>query len=157
LLLPSFGTTLTFAYKLLYLLKLCTTQVSEFLLKLFSANIMRFLSSFSLLACFAAIAAGAPHEISARVVSPDNTCGKNGTGGGADGYSCPSNLPCCSVNGFCGSTNEYCLTTMGCQAAFGNCTAPSTGTISPDMTCGITGGGTAGYTCPSGASCCSGA
>jgi hypothetical protein len=91
-----------------------------------------------------------------RAISPDNTCGKNGTGGGADGYMCPSELPCCSVNGFCGSTNEYCLTTAGCQSAFGNCTAPAVGTVSPDETCGVIGAGTAGYTCSTASSCCSG-
>ncbi|PMD55874.1 carbohydrate esterase family 4 protein [Hyaloscypha bicolor E] len=95
-------------------------------------------------------------ETHSRTVSPDNTCGKSGTGGGADGYTCPSTLPCCSVNGFCGSTNEYCLTTSGCQSAFGNCTAPSVGTISPDETCGITGAGTVGYTCGAASPCCSG-
>lgn len=91
-----------------------------------------------------------------RAISPDNTCGKNGTGGGADGYTCPSDLPCCSVNGFYGSTNEYCLTTAGCQSAFGNCTAPAVGTVSPDETCGVTGAGTAGYTCSTTSLCCSG-
>jgi hypothetical protein len=100
--------------------------------------------------------AGPVEKLAPRVISPDNTCGKNGAGGGADGYMCPSNLPCCSVNGFCGSTNEYCLTTTGCQSAFGNCTAPSVGTITPDETCGILGAGTSGYTCSSSRPCCSG-
>ncbi len=120
---------------------------------------MHFLvSSIALLACSNGFAsAGLLDWISSRAISPDNTCGKNGTGGGADGYTCPPALPCCSANGFCGSTNDFCLTTAGCQSAFGNCTAPSAGTISPDMTCGLTGAGTAGYTCPSDASCCSGA
>jgi hypothetical protein len=115
------------------------------------------LSSIVLILCSLSIAsAGHLEKISARAISPDNTCGKNGTGGGADGYTCPSSLPCCSVNGFCGSTNEYCLTTAGCQAAFGNCTVPGPGTISPDETCGITGAGTVGYTCSSASPCCSG-
>jgi hypothetical protein len=91
-----------------------------------------------------------------RAISPDNTCGRNGTGGGADGYTCPSDLACCLLNGFCGSTNEYCLTTAGCQSDFGNCTAPAAGTICPDETCGTTGAGTAGYTCSTTSSCCSG-
>jgi hypothetical protein len=96
------------------------------------------------------------HEhIATRAISPDNTCGKTDTAGGADGYMCPSSLPCCSVNGFCGSTDAYCLTTAGCQAAFGNCTAPSQGTITPDETCGITGAGTTGYTCGAERPCCS--
>ncbi|KAK0115365.1 chitin deacetylase [Cadophora gregata f. sp. sojae] len=92
---------------------------------------------------------------SKRAISPDNTCGRNGTGGGADGYTCPSDLPCCSVNGFCGSTNAYCLTTVGCQSDFGNCTAPSAGTITPDETCGMTGAGVNGYACDSDRPCCS--
>ena len=50
-----------------------------------------------LLICSLSIASAGPLEqISARSISPDNTCGKNGTGGGADGYTCPSSLPCCS-------------------------------------------------------------
>ncbi|KAG7077227.1 chitin deacetylase [Colletotrichum scovillei] len=55
-------------------------------------------------------------------VSPDNSCGKTGNGGSAAGYSCPTDLPCCSVNGWCGSTNDYCLATNGCQTGFGTCT-----------------------------------
>jgi hypothetical protein len=114
-------------------------------------------ASIALIVCsFNIVFAGPLEQISARTVSPDNTCGENGTGGGADGYTCPSTLPCCSINGFCGSTNEYCLTTAGCQSAFGNCTAPSVGTISPDETCGITGAGTVGYTCDAASPCCSG-
>jgi len=48
--------------------------------------------------------------------SPDNTCGK------AVGYSCVNS--CCSKNGWCGSSSDYCGT--GCQSAFGQC-----GTIVP--------------------------
>ena len=102
------------------------------------------------------ISASLLHPFSSRAISPDNTCGRNGTGGGADGYTCPADLPCCSVNGFCGSTNAYCLTTAGCQSDFGNCTAPSAGTITPDETCGMTGAGINGYTCGSVSPCCSG-
>ncbi len=102
------------------------------------------------------VSAGPFNKLLARAVSPDNTCGTDGVGGGADGYTCPSDLPCCSVNGYCGSTTDYCSIDNGCQSAFGNCTAPSSGTVSPDMTCGITGGGTDGYTCASSTPCCSG-
>ncbi|TVY68823.1 hypothetical protein LSUE1_G007624, partial [Lachnellula suecica] len=91
-----------------------------------------------------------------RAVSPDNTCGSNGTGGGADNYTCPSDLPCCSINGLCGSTNDYCLTTAGCQSGFGNCTAPAAGTISPDETCVLISSGIAGYVCSTADACCSG-
>ncbi|KAH8663161.1 carbohydrate esterase family 4 protein [Tricladium varicosporioides] len=100
--------------------------------------------------------AGLINPVLERAVSPDNTCGTNGTGGGADGYTCPSALPCCSVNGFCGSTDAYCLASNGCQLAFGNCTTSvAAGTVSPDETCGKTGAGTAGYTCSSTSPCCS--
>ena len=109
-----------------------------------------------LLSSLPAISASLLHPFSNRAISPDNTCGRNGTGGGADGYTCPADLPCCSVNGFCGSTNAYCLTTAGCQSDFGNCTAPSAGTITPDETCGLTGAGANGYTCDSDSPCCSG-
>ena len=115
------------------------------------------LSFLALLLCFAnPTSAGFRGHISARAISPDNTCGFNGTGGGADGYTCPQSLPCCSVHGFCGSTNAYCLTTVGCQAAFGNCTAPSPGILTPDETCGITAAGTEGYNCGADSPCCSG-
>lgn len=102
------------------------------------------------------VSAGSVEKLSTRAISPDNTCGRNGTGGGADGYTCPSDLPCCSVNGFCGSTNAFCLTTAGCQSDFGNCTALAAGTITLDETCGISGAGMNGYTCSSASPCCSG-
>ncbi|TEY46203.1 hypothetical protein BOTCAL_0320g00140 [Botryotinia calthae] len=95
-----------------------------------------------------------------RAISPNNTCGFNGTAGGvADGYTCPSSLPCCSSNGFCGKTDAYCLSSNGCQSQFGNCTSPvavagSKVVVSPDETCGIIGAGTQGYSCPNG-ECCS--
>jgi hypothetical protein len=121
------------------------------------AKMQLFMSAAVLLICGISLVSSDPFSpVTVRAISPDNTCGKNGTGGGADGYTCSSTLPCCSVNGFCGSTSEYCLTTAGCQAAFGNCTAPSAGTISPDETCGIIGAGTAGYTCDAASPCCSG-
>jgi hypothetical protein len=121
------------------------------------ANI-RFLSFVTILfALFGNLtSAGALGHLAIHAVSPDNTCGRNGTGGGADGYMCPPNLPCCSVNGFCGSENAYCLTTAGCQADFGNCTAPANGTITPDFTCGLTGAGLFGYGCSAEKPCCSG-
>ncbi|OLN92891.1 Lectin/endochitinase 1 [Colletotrichum chlorophyti] len=57
-----------------------------------------------------------------RDISPDNTCGTTGNGGTSFAYNCPSDLPCCSVNGWCGSTDAYCLTSNGCQTQFGTCT-----------------------------------
>ncbi|KAI9644872.1 hypothetical protein NHQ30_006899 [Ciborinia camelliae] len=100
-----------------------------------------------------------PFHVYSRAISPDETCGLAGTkGGGGDGYSCPSTLPCCSQNGFCGNTDDYCLSTNGCQSQFGNCTSAAAATggkvVSTDETCGITGAGTAGNTCPTG-ECCS--
>lgn len=58
-----------------------------------------------------------------REISPDNTCGTKGVGGSAAAYTCPPELPCCSVNGFCGSTSEYCCAVTGCQEDFGDCKA----------------------------------
>ena len=92
-----------------------------------------------------------PAGLAVRAVSPDNTCGTKGVGGSANAYTCPEELPCCSVNGFCGATSAYCMATAGCQADFGSCGAAGNDTTSPDMTCG----GTVGYTCPTGL-CCSG-
>lgn len=89
-------------------------------------------------------------------VSPDETCGDE------NGYTCPGEIKCCSVNGFCGSTDAYCLTTAGCQGEFSNstaaCTKPVDGvSISPDGTCGTEGAGEYGYRCGTedGNSCCS--
>ncbi|KAI1800026.1 carbohydrate-binding module family 18 protein [Daldinia bambusicola] len=49
------------------------------------------------------------------LASADGTCGADA------GKKCPAGT-CCSQYGSCGSTAEYCG--MGCQAAYGNCTAP---------------------------------
>ncbi|OTA98063.1 carbohydrate-binding module family 18 protein [Hypoxylon sp. CI-4A] len=93
-------------------------------------------------------------------VSPDETCGMDGAGND-NGYTCPGEIKCCSVNGYCGATDEYCLTTTGCQDQYsnatGSCNEPVDGvSISPDGTCGIVSAGEYGYKCPSeGATCCS--
>lgn len=63
-----------------------------------------------------------PSFLLSRAVSPDNTCGTTGNGGNPSAFSCPTDLPCCSVNGWCGSTDDYCLTSNGCQGQFGTCT-----------------------------------
>ncbi|KAI0377341.1 amidohydrolase family-domain-containing protein [Hypomontagnella monticulosa] len=86
-------------------------------------------------------------------VSPDETCGLTKAGNNK-GYTCPGEKKCCSSNGYCGSTDEYCLTTVGCQTKYSNataaCVAPVAGkTISPDGTCGSAGAGKYGYVCPS--------
>ncbi|KAI1076908.1 carbohydrate-binding module family 18 protein [Whalleya microplaca] len=94
-------------------------------------------------------------------VSPDGSCGIEG-GGADNGYTCPEEIACCSQNGYCGSTDEFCLTSMGCQGDFSNataaCTEPVDGTtISPDGTCGSEGAGVYGYKCPAEGegTCCS--
>ncbi|KAH8883773.1 hypothetical protein GQ53DRAFT_607984, partial [Thozetella sp. PMI_491] len=95
-----------------------------------------------------------------RTVSPDNTCGIQNSGLN-NGYTCPSELPCCGQYGFCGAGDAYCLTSTGCQTGYsymsGSCYAPTDGaTISPDNTCGKTGAGVYGYRCnPSNTRCCS--
>ncbi|KAH6855887.1 carbohydrate-binding module family 18 protein [Chaetomium sp. MPI-CAGE-AT-0009] len=101
-----------------------------------------------------------PPALSRRDVSPDNTCGEENSG-----YTCPGEAACCSQHGFCGSTDEFCLTTAQCQPDFSNstaaCHAPVPGeSISIDGTCGTTEAGTEGYRCPGNAtvtSCCSAA
>ncbi|KAI8628373.1 carbohydrate-binding module family 18 protein [Xylariaceae sp. FL1651] len=93
-------------------------------------------------------------------LTPDGTCGLV-KGGANKGYTCPSDIKCCSSSGYCGSTDLHCLNSMGCQKAYSNSTAacvdPVPGsTISPDGTCGIVGVGKYGYKCPAtGATCCS--
>lgn len=85
-----------------------------------------------------AFTAGVLEHITSAPVSPDNTCGITGTGGSTAGYKCPTELACCSANGFCGSTEEYCSSSNGCQSTFGSCdvaSADEPGTINPE-TCG---------------------
>ncbi|KAH8195227.1 hypothetical protein TruAng_010610 [Truncatella angustata] len=112
-----------------------------------------------------AVASASSLPVFIRDVSPDDTCGN--TGAGSSGYTCPTGT-CCSQYGYCGNTTDYC--TSGCQSTFGVCTLTSgddsassttdvvsssaTDTVSPDLTCGTTGAGTAGYTCQTGM-CCS--
>lgn len=93
-------------------------------------------------------------------MSPDKTCGT--TGAGEDkGYTCLESDACCSSYGYCGTGDEFCLTTAGCQSEFSNstsaCTEPVPGkSISVDGTCGITDAGSVGYVCPANqTSCCS--
>ncbi|KAK1755531.1 carbohydrate-binding module family 18 protein [Echria macrotheca] len=99
-------------------------------------------------------------ERALSVVSPNLTCGTV-LGGANKGYTCPSEVACCSAYGYCGSSDEFCLTTAGCQSRYSNsstsCTAPKSGvSISVDGTCGTTGAGKNGYRCPvNGTSCCS--
>lgn len=92
---------------------------------------------------------------------------ENGDCAFSSGQTCAGSTfgSCCSMYGFCGSTDTYCLTTEGCQSGFGQCTTPSpvssssppsptsTVKVSPDGTCG----GTDGYVCPGSGlgDCCS--
>ncbi|KZM26021.1 chitin binding [Ascochyta rabiei] len=91
---------------------------------------------------------------------------ENGQCGSVAGQTCAGTaLPCCSLYGYCGGTDIYCLTTEGCQTGYGNCTAPSqvsssspptptsTVRVSIDGTCG----GANGYVCPGSGlgDCCS--
>ncbi|KAI1388098.1 amidohydrolase family-domain-containing protein [Hypoxylon trugodes] len=93
-------------------------------------------------------------------VSPDETCGVD-KAGNKKGYTCPGTIKCCSASGYCGATDEYCLTTAGCQDKYsnatGSCIKPVDGvSISPDGTCGSEGAGKYGYHCPTeGGTCCS--
>ncbi|KZL73473.1 chitin deacetylase [Colletotrichum tofieldiae] len=73
-----------------------------------------------LVLALAGIGAASP-SLLLRDVSPDNTCGTTGNGGNPSAYTCPTDLPCCSINGWCGSTDDYCLTSNGCQTGFGTC------------------------------------
>ncbi|KAI0017339.1 hypothetical protein F4780DRAFT_612143 [Xylariomycetidae sp. FL0641] len=88
------------------------------------------------------------------VVTEDGTCG------GANGWACtPTWGACCSGDGVCGRSNDYCGD--GCQPEYGNCNAaappaapaPGPGDPSPDGTCG----GDAQYNCTGAAfgDCCS--
>ncbi|KAK0714539.1 hypothetical protein B0H67DRAFT_459498, partial [Lasiosphaeris hirsuta] len=94
-------------------------------------------------------------------VSPNRTCGLL-QGGANLGLTCPGEFACCSGYGYCGTGDDFCLTTGGCQARYSNtsaaCVAPRSGvTVSIDGTCGAAGAGKAGYRCPGNASvsCCS--
>ncbi|KAL3420007.1 chitin deacetylase [Phlyctema vagabunda] len=96
----------------------------------------------------------------ARDIAPDHTCGLQASGEN-HGYNCPSTAPCCGPYGFCGSSKDHCLTSVGCQSAYSNttdaCYDPIDGqTTTPDNTCGKTGAGSFGYRCDiSNLRCCS--
>ncbi|KAK3682958.1 hypothetical protein B0T22DRAFT_386246, partial [Podospora appendiculata] len=117
---------------------------------------------FALLHGAIALPSSEPSQLLPRQImpSPDLTCGVR-TGGT---YSCPSHAPCCSMSGYCGTGDSYCLTSLGCQAKYSapggvaSCYAPvDKVTITPDNTCGTTGAGVYGYRCPSTSfNCCSG-
>lgn len=92
---------------------------------------------------------------------------QDGQCGSASGQTCVGTTfgSCCSLYGYCGSTDIYCLTTEGCQSGYGECTTPSsvssnspptptsTEKVSIDGTCG----GENAYVCPGSGlgDCCS--
>ncbi|CAZ82925.1 unnamed protein product [Tuber melanosporum] len=47
---------------------------------------------------------------------------------------------CCSANGYCGTTSDYCLPANGCQPAYGTCNSTSTPGGGSDDRCGPAGG-----------------
>ncbi|KAJ8110503.1 hypothetical protein OPT61_g6675 [Boeremia exigua] len=90
----------------------------------------------------------------------------NGQCGLESGQTCAGSTfgSCCSLYGFCGRSDIYCLVTEGCQSGYGDCTAPSslsssppsptsTSKVSLDGTCGEENG----YVCPGSGlgDCCS--
>lgn len=92
---------------------------------------------------------------------------ENGQCGLESGQTCIDSTfgSCCSLYGFCGGTDIYCLTTRGCQPGYGDCIVPSsvssgapssptfTSNVSLDGTCG----GDNGFICPGSGlgDCCS--
>ena len=101
-----------------------------------------------------------PSALPSGIISTDGSCG------GTTGKICTGSVfgDCCSQNGYCGRTSDYCG--AGCQPSAGQCSSapsspsasarPSTlpvGIISPDATCG----GSTGYICTGSTfgNCCS--
>ncbi|TQN66412.1 Lectin-B [Colletotrichum shisoi] len=86
---------------------------------------------------------------SGNKITPDGSCG------GTNAYTCTGGTfgNCCSRYGFCGNTDEHCLS--GCNSQFGDCSSISVGGVpaSLDGTCG----GSKGTTCQgtSYGNCCS--
>ncbi|KAK0630818.1 hypothetical protein B0T17DRAFT_232316 [Bombardia bombarda] len=58
---------------------------------------------------------------SSATPTPTSNVSTNGSCG--NGVTCSGSRfgTCCSSNNFCGSTDDYCLVSNGCQAAFGSC------------------------------------
>jgi hypothetical protein len=93
------------------------------------------------------------------VPSPD---GSEGICGGSTGYTCLDSVygDCCSENGYCGNTTEYC--SEGCNPLFGRCGGgvpvdeptsapggtPATATVTVTVTVVTGGGGGGPATCP---------
>lgn len=93
-----------------------------------------------------------PRFIKASIMSPDMTCG------GSQGYTCVQSAPCCSLYGWCGSSNDYCGSGTQSNFAFsstGVVSTPSTPSapvrLTPDQSCS----GSQGYTCGQANPCCS--
>jgi len=88
---------------------------------------------------------------SSTTTSTNGRCGKD-----YDYSSCPSSQ-CCSKYGYCGTSDEHCLASKGCQSEFGKCTSSTTTTTKKSSATSTNGrcGKDYGYSsCPSG-QCCS--
>jgi len=102
-----------------------------------------------------------PLLLTRAVAPPNGTCGLLLAGANA-GNTCPGETACCSSYGYCGTNDQFCLTTAGCQSRYSNsssaCHAPRSGvSITIDGTCGSVGAGKQGYRCSANATvgCCS--
>lgn len=102
--------------------------------------------------CTSSSTSSAPPEPTPEApVSLNGRCGN--TSGATGGQTCLGSTfgNCCSLYGFCGSTDIYCTPEEGCQSGFGTCNPPTptssstppSSTLSPDGSCG----GPNGYVC----------
>ncbi|EUC44378.1 carbohydrate-binding module family 18 protein [Bipolaris oryzae ATCC 44560] len=80
-------------------------------------------------------------------VSPDGTCGDVGKGNN-NGWACKPGA-CCSKYGNCGTTDSYCLASLGCQSAFGNCTGVASSSSSGSSPASSTPSSASNSTSPS--------
>nr|KAJ3420600.1 hypothetical protein HK105_005480 [Polyrhizophydium stewartii] len=60
---------------------------------------------------------------SSAAVSTDGTCG---VAAGKQAKRCPQGT-CCSKYGYCGTTDDHCMVNQGCNALFGICKGPTSG------------------------------
>ncbi|KAF1923130.1 carbohydrate-binding module family 18 protein [Didymella exigua CBS 183.55] len=111
----------------------------------------------------------ASSRYSSPVSSPTDTIpvSNNGECGSASGQTCFGSTfgSCCSLYGYCGSSEVYCLNTEGCQSGFGECTtsssvsssSPPTPTSTEKVSLDGTCGGDNDYVCPESGlgDCCS--
>lgn len=93
----------------------------------------RSLSLLVLAACYHLSRAESESTNSTLSVSSDGSCGESSS------QTCLGSTygSCCSLKGFCGSTNDFCNPTAGCQSSYGSCST-NTSYISYDGRCGST-------------------